>query len=213
MIAGKDAAIAILAALVRRGAADSMPAEERRIHISLISSAAAALVNVAQNALVTGRDAKRWGNQHPNLVPYQLFHAADRPVIIAVGNDAQWRSCARALELGELGEDESLFTNAGRLASRDRIVSAMSERLLTQDAAHWIERLDGVGVPCGVVKSVLESVADAGGSAEFGIPPSVPGTMRLLPPGLDEHGAEIRNEGWSKRAAKSEAQSPVNQLR
>jgi crotonobetainyl-CoA:carnitine CoA-transferase CaiB-like acyl-CoA transferase len=200
VIAGKDAAIAILAALVRRGVADSMPAEERRIHVSLISSATAALVNVAQNALVTGSDAKRWGNQHPNLVPYQLFHAADRPVIIAVGNDSQWRSCARALELDDLADDETLLTNAGRLASRDRIVSVMSERVVTRDAAYWMERLDSVGVPCGVVKSVLESVVEAGGSAGFGMPPSVPGTLRLLPPGLDEHGDNIRRRGWSSGA-------------
>jgi crotonobetainyl-CoA:carnitine CoA-transferase CaiB-like acyl-CoA transferase len=197
VIAGKDAVIAILAALVRRSAAEQMPADERRIHISLISSATAALVNVAQNALVTGNDAKRWGNQHPNLVPYQLFHAADRPLIVAVGSDAQWRACARALDLDELAGDESLFTNAGRVASRDQVVATMSDALRRNDAAHWIARLDAAGVPCGVVKTVLESVVEAGGSPDFGIPPSIPGTVRLLPPRLDEHGAEIRAGGWS----------------
>src|SRR5688572_4813853 len=108
IVAGKDAAIAILAALARRGAGE-MPSEERRLHISLIASATAALINVAQNALVTGLESKRWGNQHPNLVPYQLFHAADRPMIIAVGNDPQWRACAMALGM-DLSADETLAT-------------------------------------------------------------------------------------------------------
>lgn len=197
IIAGKDAVIAMLAALVRRGSsAEPIPAEERRIHISLIASATAALVNVAQNSLVTGLDAQRWGNQHPNLVPYQLFHAADRPMIVAVGNDAQWRSCAIALGLEEIAGDDSLSTNAGRLAERDRIVATVAEILRTKPAAHWIEKLGAAGVPCGVVKSVLDAVKDAGASVLTGVPPSVPGTVRMPPPLLDEHGAGIRGLGW-----------------
>ena len=90
VLAGKDAAIAILAALVRR---DRLGVGGRVV-ISLADSARAALVNVAQNALVSGRNAKRWGNAHPNLVPYQLFAAADRPIVVAVGTDAQWIACA-----------------------------------------------------------------------------------------------------------------------
>ena len=195
-IAGKDAAIAILAALVRRSAAEPMPAEERRIYVSLISSASASLLNVAQNVLVTGRDARRWGNQHPNLVPYQLFHASDRPMIVAVGSDRQWAACARALSLTDLADDVSLESNAGRLAERDRIVAALSERLRLAPASEWIEKLDAAGVPCGVVKTVLESVRDAGGSPLTGMPPAVPGSVRLMPPMLDEHGAAIRERGW-----------------
>ena len=196
-IAGKDAAIAILAALVRRSAAgEAVPAEQRRLFVSLISSASAALVNVAQNALVTGRDARRWGNQHPNLVPYQLFHASDRPMIVAVGSDRQWTACARALGLTDLAEDTMLESNAGRLAERDRIVAAMSERLRLAPASEWIRKLDAAGVPCGVVKPVLESVREAGGSPLTGMPPSVPGSIRFAPPKLDEHGADIRRSGW-----------------
>jgi crotonobetainyl-CoA:carnitine CoA-transferase CaiB-like acyl-CoA transferase len=196
VVAGKDATIAMLAALVRRGSSEPMPAEDRRIHVSLLASATAALVNVAQNSLVTGTDARRWGNQHPNLVPYQLFHAADRAIIIAVGSDGQWKSCATALGLDELAADESYATNAGRLAARDGIVAAMSEKLLTEPAAHWIERLNAAGVPNGVVKSVLESVNEASASALTGVAPSVPGSVRLPPPRLDEHGDVIRRLGW-----------------
>ncbi len=197
IIAGKDAAIAVLAALVRRFTSrEAIPSADRRIHISLAHSARAALINVAQNSLVTGADAKRWGNQHPNLVPYQLFHAADRPMILSIGNDTQWQACTRALGLTDLGADASVASNAGRLAHRDRIVSAVSNRLREKNAADWIDLLGAVGVPCGVVKSVLESLAEVDASAITGISPSVPGTVRLPPPRLDEHGDDIRARGW-----------------
>jgi Predicted acyl-CoA transferases/carnitine dehydratase len=198
IIAGKDAAIAILAALFRRSmSAEPAPVAERRIHISLAGSARAALINVAQNSLVTGKDAKRWGNQHPNLVPYQLFHASDRPIIVAVGNDSQWKACALALGLTDLASEVSVATNAGRLASRDRIISAVSEKLREKTAAEWITVLDDAGVPCGVVKTVLESLKEIDASSATGIAPSVPGTVRLPPPMLDEHGREIRELGWN----------------
>jgi crotonobetainyl-CoA:carnitine CoA-transferase CaiB-like acyl-CoA transferase len=193
VVAGKDAAIAVLAALIERGRSGC----GRRIFISLAHSAAAALVNVAQNALVTGEEPGRWGNAHPNLSPYQLFHAADRPVVIAVGSDAQWRACALALDLPTLASDPRLATNAGRLAHRDLVVGALEARLRTRPAAEWLRALERAEVPCGVVRGVLEAVREAGGSPITGIPPSVPGAIRLPPPRLDEHGEEIRRLGWS----------------
>ena len=119
VLAGKDAAVAILGAYVQR----LRGGRGARLSISLIDSARAALVNVAQNALVTGTDAARWGNAHPNLVPYQLFETADNPIVVAVGSDAQWAACARALGLEPLATDPELATNAGRLANRARIVA------------------------------------------------------------------------------------------
>ncbi len=204
IIAGKDATIAILAALVRRGVA-KVPTghEERHIHISLSHSATASLINVAQNALVTGSDAKRWGNQHPSLVPYQLFNASDRPIIVAVGNDTQWKACAVALDLHGLASDASIATNAGRLAARDRVTGAISRRLLDRQAKEWISVLDAAGVPCGVVKTVLESLAEVEASSLTGIAPSVPGTVRLPPPLLDEHGEAVRRDGWNVFQLKS----------
>jgi crotonobetainyl-CoA:carnitine CoA-transferase CaiB-like acyl-CoA transferase len=192
ILAGKDAAIAILAALVRRG----RTGEGARLHTSLLDSARAALVNVAQNALITGRDAKRWGNAHPNLVPYQLFKASDKPVVIAVGSDAQWVACARALGLAELADDPALGSNAGRLAQRERIVAGFTQRIATKTAAEWRERLDAAGVPNGVLQSVLEALRGAGASALTGMPSSVGGIVRFPPPGLDEHGDAVRERGW-----------------
>jgi len=192
VLAGKDAAIMILAALLGR----FRTGRGARLSVSLVDSARAALVNVAQNSLVSGADAKRWGNAHPNLVPYQLFQAADKPVVIAVGSDAQWVACARALELDALAADATLATNAGRLAARDRIVSEFSRRLATRPAAEWRERLDAVGVPNGIVHSVIEALAETTGSAVTGMPSSVGGHVRFPPPGLDEHGDAIRRLGW-----------------
>ena len=193
VLAGKDAAIAILSSLVRR----HRNGQGGRVVISLVDSARAALVNVAQNALLTGKDAKRWGNAHPNLVPYQLFKAADRPIVIAVGTDAQWVACARALDLPDLADDPSLATNPGRLAKRERIVSAFARQVATNPASHWRARLDAVGVPTGLVQSVLETLRDTNASAVTGIPSSVGGAVRFAPPGLNEHGRRIRDVGWA----------------
>jgi len=199
VVTGKDAAIAILAALVQR----YRSGHGRRIVISLADSARAALVNVAQNTLVGGTDAGRWGNAHPNLVPYQLFRTADKPLVIAVGSDAQWMACARALDLSALADDVELATNAGRVAARERIVSAFEARLETTPAATWRERLDAAGVPNGIVRSVLEALADTDASPVTGMPSSVGGLVRLPPPGLDEHGVAIRRYGWRAFASEN----------
>jgi crotonobetainyl-CoA:carnitine CoA-transferase CaiB-like acyl-CoA transferase len=194
VLAGKDAAIAIISALVGRlrGTASA-----RRVTVTLADSARAALINVAQNALVSGSDARRWGNAHANLVPYQLFRAADRAIVIAVGNDDQWRACATALGLDALARDPSVASNPGRLEHRDRVVGAIAAVVARGPAAEWMAKLRDANVPCGVVKSVLEAIADASGaSAITGMPSSVAGLTRLPPPSLDQHGKAIRTRGW-----------------
>jgi crotonobetainyl-CoA:carnitine CoA-transferase CaiB-like acyl-CoA transferase len=195
VMAGKDAAIAILAAVAERGTG-SLPRGKRLINISLADSARAALINVAQNVLVSGGDAKRWGNAHANLVPYQLVEAADRPFVIAVGNDGQWRACVEALGLRDLANDETLATNAGRVKNRERVVAAIAERVGEMGAQHWIDRLQSASVPCGVVRTVAEVLEVTDADARTGMPPSVPGTVRMPPPKLDEHGDAIRTLGW-----------------
>lgn len=171
LLAGKDAAIAIVAALVARG----IGGRGRRVEVSLERSAEAALVNVAQNALISGRAPRRWANAHANLVPYQLFQASDGALVITVGNDAQWSACTRALGLTDLASDAALQRNAGRLAERGRVVGAVAARVREKPAASWRERLDAEGVPCGVVRSVLDVLASTDASALTGMPPSVPG--------------------------------------
>lgn len=194
IVAGKDAAIAILAGLHGRPGA---PTRDRHLLISLAHSARAALTNVAQNALVSGKGAQRWGNAHANLVPYQLFHASDRPIVIAIGTDEQWIALTRVLELPELGADPALAMNTGRLAQRDRVVGAVAAALQKRAGAEWQRLLHAVRVPCGVVKSVVEAINDAGAASPLhGMPSSVGGRVRFPPPRLDEHGRLVRETKW-----------------
>jgi len=196
VIAGKDAALAIVARLLERSAV-AMPAARRRIEISLMTSAIASLVNVAQGVLISGREPKRWGNAHPNLVPYQLFDTADSPIVIAVGSDAQWIACATALDLQSLAADEELRSNAARVKNRDRIVDAITERLRGECAARWVETLTDAGVPCGRVRTVGEALKTINASPLTGVESAVAGSVRLAPPILDEHGRELRERGWN----------------
>jgi crotonobetainyl-CoA:carnitine CoA-transferase CaiB-like acyl-CoA transferase len=197
VLAGKDAALAVLGALVGVAQGRLAAPEARRLHVSLARSAAAGLVNVAQNVLVSGEAAGRWGNAHANLVPYQLFATADAPIVVAVGSDAQWQACARALDAPALADDARLRTNAGRLAHRGEVAAALAARLRMRPAAEWLARLDAAGVPAGRVKSVAEALAEEGGSPLTGVAPSVPGSVRRPPPRLGEHGAAVRRLGWA----------------
>jgi crotonobetainyl-CoA:carnitine CoA-transferase CaiB-like acyl-CoA transferase len=161
-----------------------------------MTSAIASLVNVAQSVLVSGAEAKRWGNAHPNLVPYQLFHAADAPIVIAVGSDSQWIACANALDLQSLVAADELRSNPGRVKNRERIVDAMEAKLGAASAAHWTQRLKEAGVPSGLVRTVGDALASVNASARTGVSSSVAGSVRMPPPTLDEHGAELREMGW-----------------
>lgn len=192
IMAGRDIAIALLAALAGRARGIDV---ERRLHVSLYHTAVSALANVAQNALVSGSDAKRWGNAHANLVPYELFPAGDRPIVIAVGNDTQFAALVAATDLTALGA-ERFRTNAGRLEHRGELVAALRARLVAEPAAVWKARLDAVGVPNGVVRTVLEAIADVQASPLSGVAPLAPATVRRLPPRLDEHGPLVRQLGW-----------------
>jgi crotonobetainyl-CoA:carnitine CoA-transferase CaiB-like acyl-CoA transferase len=191
VVTGKDAAIAVLGALVAR----ARTGEGALVHVSLAASATAALVNAGQNVLVGGADARRWGNAHPNLVPYQLFRAADRDIVVAVGNDTQWGALVAALDVAEL-DDPRYATNAQRLAARDTIVPALAAALARRSAAHWRTSLDLAGVPNGIVRTVSEVLAEAEASPLSGIASSVPGRVRRPPPRLDEQGSAIRASGW-----------------
>jgi crotonobetainyl-CoA:carnitine CoA-transferase CaiB-like acyl-CoA transferase len=210
VLTGKDATVGILAALAARdrtalAGRGPLPVSARRVRVSLLDSALASLVNVAQNTLVTGQPARRWGNAHANLVPYQLFPTADRPLVLAVGSDGQWVAAVRALNMEELAEDESLRSNAGRLAQRERVVTAITQRLATQPASHWMARLEAAGVPCGVLREVHEALADSASRANLdvsvlaqtGVLPLWNGIVRLPPPKLGEHSVTVREKQWS----------------
>ncbi len=195
VLTGKDAAIAILAALT--GGRDG-PASERHLVVSLFGTAVAALVNVAQNSLVSGAEPRRWGNAHANLVPYQVFEAADRPFVIAVGNDGQWPALCDVLG-GDGLRQSSWATNAGRVSDRDACVAALQEALKRRPAGEWIPLLQRAGVPVGKIRAVSEVLGDVAASPVTGVPSSVGGGVRLPPPLLGEHSPDIRELGWGSR--------------
>ena len=192
VLTGKEAAIAIVAAVsgVRAG-----NAVERHVFVHLYESAVGALINVAQNTLVTGKSPARWGNAHSNLVPYQMFHATDKPIVLAVGNDAQFASAVRVLGVRELG-DTRFATNAGRVAEREACVALIAGRIAQRKVAEWLAEFRAAGVPAGSVNTVPEVLSKREASAVSGIVPQAPARVRRPPPLLDEHGALIRAHGW-----------------
>jgi crotonobetainyl-CoA:carnitine CoA-transferase CaiB-like acyl-CoA transferase len=156
ILTGAHALSAMLAALVGRlrGGGGAT------LDISLFEVGVAALSNLAQATLVTGELARRHGNAHAHIVPYQTFEASDGALVVAVGNDAQWLRLCEALDLKDLALDPSLALNPGRLARRDEIVAAIARRLLERPRAEWLERLRAARVPAGPVRDLGEVMRD-----------------------------------------------------
>lgn len=130
-----------------------------RLEISLFSASLASLVNVAQAALATNSEANRYGNAHPSIVPYQLFHAADRTFAIGGGTDRHFRMlCERVLERPELASDARYATNGARVANREELVSLLDAIFRTNDAQHWVARCREAAIPASLVQGVLEAL-------------------------------------------------------
>jgi crotonobetainyl-CoA:carnitine CoA-transferase CaiB-like acyl-CoA transferase len=136
-----------------------------RIEISLFSATLASLVNVAQNALVTGREAQRYGNAHPSIVPYQLFHAADRPFAIGAGTDRHFELLCGVIARPEVANDERYATNAARVAHREELVALLESIFATKKATHWVARCRRAGVPSSLVHGVKEALRSEPGRA------------------------------------------------
>ena len=204
VLAGLHAAAAILAGL--------HGGEGARIEVPLLDSGLAGLVNVAQNALVTGREPERHGNAHPNIVPYQDFETATARIAVAAANDGLFRALCGVLGLGELADDERFATNAGRVENRRELIPLLQERLRGRPAGEWVEALDAAGVPVGEVRTVpdaLAAAARAGRPATVTVEHPSAGLLELVaspiwgatdpsaatpPPLLGEHTAEVLGE-------------------
>jgi crotonobetainyl-CoA:carnitine CoA-transferase CaiB-like acyl-CoA transferase len=159
VLAGLHAAAAVLA-LLHGG-------QGGRVEVPLLDSGLAGLVNVAQNALVTGAEPERHGNAHPNIVPYQDFATASGHVAVAAANDGLFRSLCRALGREDLAADGRYATNAGRVEHRAELVPELEHRFRERPADEWVEVLGAAGVPVGKVRSVPEALAAA---AAAGVP-------------------------------------------
>jgi crotonobetainyl-CoA:carnitine CoA-transferase CaiB-like acyl-CoA transferase len=153
VLAGLHAAVAV-AAGIRAGTG-------ARIEVPLLDAGLAGLVNVAQNALVTGRAPQRHGNAHPNIVPYQDFETASGRIAVAAANDGLFGAMCRVLDREELAGDERFATNPARVENRAELIPLLAERLRERPAEDWVEALETAGVPVGKVRSVPEALASA----------------------------------------------------
>jgi crotonobetainyl-CoA:carnitine CoA-transferase CaiB-like acyl-CoA transferase len=153
VLTGLHAAAAVLGAL--------HGGEGARIEVPLLDSGLAGLVNVAQNALVTGREPERHGNAHPNIVPYQDFETSSGRIAVAAANDGLFRALCSVLGLQVLGSDERFATNASRVEHREELVPLLQERLRERSAEDWQTALDEAGVPAGKVRTVPDALAAA----------------------------------------------------
>jgi formyl-CoA transferase len=206
LFTGLYTTVAILAALHGR----ERTGAGAHIDMALFDTQLAVLANQMSNALVSGQDPPRQGNTHPNIVPYQPFEAADKPLVIAVGNDRQFARLAELCGHPEWAADERFATNAARVANRAAIVGLIAEVIATKPAADWFAELDSAGIPAGPINSVTEALAEvqaqhrqvlrvmSGGA--LGEVPTVGSPIRLdgtrcdsdlPPPALGEHTAGI----------------------
>ncbi|MCB9682890.1 MAG: CoA transferase [Alphaproteobacteria bacterium] len=158
LMTGMYAVTGVLAALLRR----EHTGVGEHVQLALHDTQLAWLANQGLNALVTGEAPRRLGSAHPSIVPYQAFEAADGHLVVAVGNDTQFRALCRAIDAPSWVDDPRFATNAARVAHRDVLVPALAARLRVLPRADWEARLTAVGVPCGPVLDACEALARAG---------------------------------------------------
>jgi crotonobetainyl-CoA:carnitine CoA-transferase CaiB-like acyl-CoA transferase len=204
---------AICAALVAR----ERSGEGAAIEVSLFGAAAASLINVAQSALLTNEEAKSYGNAHPSIVPYQLFHGSDRAFAIGAGTDRHFAQlCERVIGRPELKDDPRFATNAARVEHREELVTLL-ERTFAADAADvWVGRCRDAAIPASLVRGVREALRTPEGRAmieaidhpEIGRYEAVRNPVRIdgerrppssPPPRLGEHTDTILRELSAKK--------------
>jgi len=144
------AVYATLAALLRR----EKEGIGAKIDVSLLETTMFSLVNIAYNYLIGGIIPQRYGNQHPNIVPYQLFETSDGYIIVGVGNEQQWKRFCNTIDMPQLAEDPSFSTNAERLKNREKLIPLLEEIFKKLPSMEWIARLERAEIPCSEVLTV-----------------------------------------------------------
>lgn len=204
VVCGLYAANAIQAALVRARATGI----GAHVSVSLFEAGVAALLNQASNYLVGGTVPARMGTAHPNIVPYQVFETADRPFVLAVGNDRQFARTCEVIGRPDLAADTRFATNGGRVEHRDALIPILVDAFRKRDSGAWIAALDAAGVPCCEVRTLdevfaspegratLQRIADpVHGDLDLPMDPirvdGEPLPVRLPPPALGEADGEI----------------------
>ena len=194
---GLYSVIAIQAALRQR----ETTGRGAEIDMALFDTQLAVLANQAMNYFVTGTPPRRMGNAHPNLVPYQVFEAADGPVIVACGNDRQARDFCRIVGRADLNDDPKYRSNADRIRNRVAYIDALSQATRRVKRADLLAALEAANVPGGPINTVAEAFADPQAQAR---------AMRVDLPATDVRGgtapaqrAPIRLDGVGQVAERS----------
>jgi crotonobetainyl-CoA:carnitine CoA-transferase CaiB-like acyl-CoA transferase len=182
ILTGLYAGNAVLAALHQR----DRTGDGQHIDMALLDVAVAATANQAMNYLATGAAPARLGNAHPNIVPYQVFDCADGHVIVAVGNDGQFRRFCDLLGLGDLAEDARFATNPARLENRAVLVERLAQAIAPRVKADLLSGCDAAGVPAGPINNMAEVFAD---------PQVVARGLRIAPEGVPGVRAPLRFSG------------------
>lgn len=150
VLTGLHAAVGVLAALRHRDATG----EGQHVEVNLLSTLLSSMVNQAGGYTLAAQIPGILGNRHPSIAPYEVYRAADRPLVVAVGNDRQFLALCRGLGAEELAGDVRFASNQDRVAHVDALAEELSARLVLRTAAQWFDLLTPLGVPCGPVNDL-----------------------------------------------------------
>jgi formyl-CoA transferase len=209
LASGMFACSAVLAALFAR----QRTGQGQWVDIALLDSQVALMSYVASNFLVSGEPPRRYGNAHPNIVPYQTFLARDGYFAFAAGNDRQWAAFCQAVGRADWAEDVRYATNPARSQNREALLEQLSELFRQHDLAHWIGLCESIGLPAAPINDIAGVFAHpqvqarglvqhlphpTAGSVPLLASPlrlvTSPASIRLPPPLLGQHTQEILGE-------------------
>src|SRR5262245_57937577 len=220
IMTGMYTTIAVLAALARR----AETGQGDFVDIGMLDVGVGFLANQAMNFLISGKPPRRTGNAHPTIQPQDVFKARDGHLVVAVGNDEQFRKLCDVMGQPELARDERFAANAGRVRNNATLTPLIADILATKDRAHWVEACARAGVPCGPINSVPEAFDDvqvkhrdmlveiphpvAGNVPQVASPmrfTNAPLSYERAPPLIGQHTDEILREiGWDAKAPAAE---------
>ena len=208
VFAGLYGCIGVLAALRHK----ERTCQGQQVDIGMLDTSVAWLANQGMNYLATGENPARLGNQHPNIVPYQVFPTADGHVVVSVANDPTWKRFCESFGLTELIDDPRFATNAARVGNRQLVTDTLTPILRQHPTAWWVEQLEALKIGCGPINKLSEVFADPqvvargmvlelphasaeGGSIKVIANPvrlsETPVDYRISPPTLGEHTGEV----------------------
>jgi len=213
IITGMYATVAVLAAIQERHRSGL----GQHLDIALLDCHVAMLANQNSNFFTSGKAPQRAGNAHQNVVPYQVFAASDGHLIVATGNESQYRAYCNAIGAPALGEDPRFATNRLRVTNREELIALLTDIMKQGPRDEWIRKLEAAGVPCGPINNIEQTFDHPqvkarqlrrelphplGGTAPVTASPlrfsASPVTYRKAPPMLGEHTQEILREVLGK---------------